>query len=112
MEARDKEVYISPPRINKNERIDDKMLKKWISDVVKTVASSAFNAYSKGEMTFSQTKIFCSENILKNIVNFSSSYLLNKDEIEMMDKHIAGEVVEYLEAKYPKTDSITVNKKL
>lgn len=29
-----------------------------------------------------------------------------------MDKHIAKEVLGYLAAKYPKTDSVTVNKKL
>lgn len=78
MDPRDKEVNIPLPIINSNKKIDVNILKKWISDVVKTVASSAFNAYLKGEMSFTQTKIFCSENILKNIVNFSRSFSLTK----------------------------------
>lgn len=63
-------------------------------------------------MNFDQTKIFCSENIFKNIVNLSSKYTLNSTEIEQIDAHIKNEVLAYLSAKYPLTDSTEINKNL
>ena len=63
-------------------------------------------------MTFEQTKIYCSENIFKNIVALGQKYQLNETEMEVMDKHIKNGVLAYLAAKYPLTESIAVNKKL
>ncbi len=56
-------------------------------------------------MNFDQAKIYCSENIFKNIVLLSEKYLLGKKEMEMIDKHIKKGVLNYLLAKYPSTDS-------
>lgn len=49
-----------------------------MAKVIKTISSSAFKNYSKNEMNFEQTKIYCSENIFKNIVNLSQSYSINE----------------------------------
>jgi hypothetical protein len=87
-------------------------LKTWMTDVVKTVCSSAFGSFSKKEMNFEQTKIYCSENIFKNMVILSSKYSLNADEMELIDSHIKNGVLMYLSAKYPLTDSTEINKKL
>jgi len=40
---------------------------------MKTVSSAAFHYFSRNEMSFEQAKIYCSENILKNIVIFGQS---------------------------------------
>ena len=87
-------------------------LKLWISNVVKTVTSSAFHSFSKEEMSFEQAKIYCSENIFKNIALFSKKHQLSAAEMKTIDEHIKKGVLTYLSAKYPLTDSSEVNKKL
>jgi hypothetical protein len=83
-----------------------------MSSVVKTVCSSAFNSFFKKEMNFEQTKIYCSENIFKNIVVLGSKYTLSAEEMELIDNHLKNGVLSYLAAKYPLTDSTEINKKL
>ena len=53
------------------------ILKQWIAETSKTVFSSAFYYFSKGEMSFEQTKIFCSENIVKNIVTLDKQHVVS-----------------------------------
>jgi hypothetical protein len=48
-------------------------------------------------MNFEQTKIYCSENFLKNVVVLSSKYILNAAEIKLIDRHIK-KVLTYLSA--------------
>jgi hypothetical protein len=63
-------------------------------------------------MSFEQAKIYCSENLFKNIVRLSEKYRLSDLELELIDNHIKKGVLNYLAAKYPLTDSTIVNKKL
>ena len=63
-------------------------------------------------MNYEQTKIYCSENIFRNIVILSSRYALSAAEIELIDDHIKNGMLTYLTAKYPLTDSNEINKKL
>jgi hypothetical protein len=63
-------------------------------------------------MSFEQAKIYCSENIFKNIVRLSQKYRLSDLELKLIDNHIKDGVLKYLAAKYPLTDSTLVNKKL
>lgn len=80
--------------------------------MVKSICSSAFNSFYKKEMSYEQVKIYCSENILKNIVTLSSQYILSPEELELIDSHLKKGVLSYLAAKYPLTDSNEINKKL
>ena len=111
MEARDREVLIETPPVVDGS-ISTHSLKLWTSNVVKTVSSSAFNSFAKGEMSFEQAKIYCSENIFKNIVLLNKKHQLSAVDIKMIDQHIRKGVLSYLSAKYPLTDSSEVNKKL
>jgi hypothetical protein len=63
-------------------------------------------------MSFEQTKIYCSENVFKNIARLSKKYSLNEMEMEMIDSHIKNGVLTYLATKYPLTESNFVNKKM
>jgi len=56
-------------------------------------------------MSFEQAKIYCSENILKNIVILGQKVTLTDKDFEVMDAHIKTKVLDYLSAKYPMTDS-------
>jgi hypothetical protein len=63
-------------------------------------------------MNFEQTKIYCSENVFKNIARLSKQYRISEYEMETLDKHIKQGVLGYLAAKYPLTDASFVNKKM
>jgi hypothetical protein len=78
VEARDREVLIPLPEIVNN-MISPGVLKTWVTSIVRTTCSSAFNYFFKKEMSYEQTKIYCSENIFKNIVVLSSKYTLNAE---------------------------------
>lgn len=79
LEPRDREAFVDPPEID-NEIIEDKSLKRWTTSVFKTVFSTAFNAYSRNEMSFEQAKIYCSENIFKNLVSLNQRYSFSGKE--------------------------------
>jgi hypothetical protein len=79
---------------------------------VKTVSSAAFNSFSKNEMSFEHAKIYCSENIFRNVVILAQKSGLSAKQIEVIDKHINENVLDYLLAKYPLTESTEINKKL
>lgn len=111
VEARDREVIIDAPRVVDG-KIEETELKKWVSKVVKTISSASFHYFSKNEMSFEQAKVYCSENIFKNIVNLNKSYSLSSKEFETIDNHIKTGVLNYLATKYPLTDSTDINKKL
>ena len=49
-------------------------LKRWVSGMVVEVYSAAFHSYVKGDMRFEQSKIYCSENIFKNLVRLNQCY--------------------------------------
>jgi hypothetical protein len=63
-------------------------------------------------MSYEQAKIYCSENIFKNIVRLSEKYRLSDKELKLIDDHIKDGVLKYLATKYPQTDSTLANKKL
>jgi hypothetical protein len=63
-------------------------------------------------MSYEQAKIYCSENIFKNIVRLRKKYCLSDLELKLIDDHIKDGVLKYLAAKYPQTDSTLANKKL
>lgn len=79
---------------------------------MKTVCSTAFNYFSRGELSYEQTKVFCSENIFKNVVLLSQQHRLSDEEMEAIDGHVKTGVLGYLALKYPLTASAEVNRKL
>lgn len=63
-------------------------------------------------MSYDQTKIYCSENIICNIIRLNESLHLNSDQIKMIDNHIEDGVAPYLLTKFPMTETMVVNKAL
>jgi|688.fasta_scaffold683915_2 hypothetical protein len=63
-------------------------------------------------MSYDQAKIYCSENILTNIVQLNESYNLSSQEIRLIDDHIENGIAPYLLSKYPMTETQIVNKAL
>ena len=102
VEARDREVIVDLPDVDDN-TLDDDTLKEWITEVVRCVFSSAFNAISHTEMSFDHAKCFCSENILKNIIFLTKRYRLSKEQLKVIDSHVAERLIPYFQRKYPLT---------
>jgi hypothetical protein len=48
--------------------------------------SIAFNYYLKDELTYEQLKVYCSENILKNIAVLTQKYRISADEFKEIDE--------------------------
>lgn len=63
-------------------------------------------------MTFEQTKVFCSETIIGNIIRLTEKYRLEESHMSIINKHLSDNVLEYLQKKYPLTLSNDVNKAL
>jgi hypothetical protein len=79
---------------------------------MKTICSVAFNYCSHNEMSFEQAKIYCSENMIKNIITLGRKVTLTKQHFEIIDTHLKTKVIKYLTFKYPINDEVKVNKKL
>jgi hypothetical protein len=39
-------------------------------------------------MNYEQTKIYCSENILRNVMHLSKDYKLKNDKIQIIDQYL------------------------
>jgi hypothetical protein len=63
-------------------------------------------------MSYDQAKIYCSENMIRNIIRLNSAYSLNSKEVQWIDEHIEEGVTAYLLAKYPMTETQVVNNAL
>lgn len=63
-------------------------------------------------MNFEQAKIFCSENIIKNLVVLNERHHLNNREFQQLDSYIQHKILHYIRKKYPQKQSTEVNKKL
>ena len=63
-------------------------------------------------MDYEQTKVFCSESTLKNIVQLAKQHGLCEADIEIIDNHITKNVAPYLKLKYPMGKGGSVNKAL
>lgn len=87
-------------------------LKQWITNLCTEVLSAAFHYFEQGKMSYDQTKIYCSENIICNIIRLNESLHLNSDQIKMIDSHIEDGVTPYLLTKFPMTETVVVNKAL
>jgi hypothetical protein len=61
-------------------------------------------------MTFEQTKIYCSENILRNIVLLTDKINLSPEHMEMINSHLKNRVLPYMNSKYPMTAATDTNK--
>jgi hypothetical protein len=76
------------------------------------VFSTAFHYFERGNMSYDQTKIYCSENLISNIIRLNETYHLNSAEIKLIDEHIEDGISPYLLTKYPMTESVVINKAL
>lgn len=67
--------------------------------------SVAFRSFKEQKLSVDQAKIFCSENILKNLVNLNNFHPLSSAMLEMIDCVIKLSIVPYMKKKYPICES-------
>lgn len=59
LEPRDRHIKVATHKYNSLSEEKELSMNEWVTELFKTVHSSAFNYYSKNEMNFEHTKIFC-----------------------------------------------------
>ncbi len=87
------------------EELSESKVREWISRVFKFVFSAAFHALSEQRLSIKQTKMFCAENVLKNIVYCSQQRKLTSEHLAAIDFFVGGSVLPYLSQKYPISES-------
>lgn len=78
--------------------------------MLKEVFSVGFNLFKKDEIEENKYKAFCSENIIRNLINFSKKHKLTEEEIQKIDKSMVEDFVPYFKLKYPETEEKQTNK--
>jgi hypothetical protein len=63
-------------------------------------------------MTFNEAKVFCSENILRNLNNLDDKLSLSGDELRSLDMFLEEDILTYIASKYPLSESSEVSKRL
>lgn len=113
LDVRDQQPLIDLPEADnidsREPEISDDTLCEWLTEVCSKVFSVAFNFYVKDELNYKQAKVFCSEGILRNVVLLTKKFKLNKKQMQAIDVHIKDGLVEYMQAKYPLTESGDIN---
>jgi hypothetical protein len=79
LEARYRYFIVDPP--SEMHRVDMDRLKKWLNKVFSQTFSVAFHRLSGKEMTYQQAKIFCSSNILRNLIIINDKISLNATQL-------------------------------
>lgn len=104
-DIRDQEVLVDLP-----EELSESKVREWISRVFKFVFSAAFRALSEQRLSVRQAKIFCAENVLKNIVYCSQQRKLTSEHLAVIDAFVAGSILPYLSQKYPVSETTDASK--
>ena len=77
--------------------------------MVRKILSHGFRLFEKAELGEKQTRVFCSQNILYNIINLIEKNDLKEEEIEMVNKLIQNDIAPYNIMQYPKAEEKEVN---
>ena len=71
----------------------------------------SFNLYFEKGLDFSKAKVYCCENMLRNILNCIEYIEGDYRILQITDKHLQ-KVIEYIKYKYPHSEEKMVNKEL
>lgn len=107
LEPRDRPVIVNLPQ-----ELSHGALERFMTKLCGEVWSKAFHYYSTNQMSFENTKIYCSQQILKNLARLSEKYPLTAHHFAVIDRHLQGSVLEYMLQKYPMTLSQEINRNL
>ena len=74
--------------------------------------STTFNYYINEDMSFQQAKVYCCQQILKNISSFAEKHEISSTVLSDLDKIMKKKVMPYLAQKYPLSETLNVNRSL
>ena len=63
-------------------------------------------------MTFEQAKVYCCEEILRNVGIFGEKHKLDRTFFQKVDRIMKKKVMPYLAQKYPLSESLNANRAL
>ena len=86
-----------------------KVLKKWIGSLCKEVFESGFQMYYSDKLTETRMRVFCSENLLFNILELIRKNTFTTQEIQLINQYLINDQCTYFLMKYPKSEEAEVN---
>lgn len=111
LEHRDREVQ-SNIKATPEEALDQNTIEEWIGEVCRHVVSTTFNYYINEDMTFEQAKVYCCEEILKNVGAFAEKHDISASVLSQLDNIMKKKVMPYLAQKYPLSEDFNANRAL
>ena len=84
-------------------------IKTWLGELVHKVVSTGFVLFEGGKLNTRQTKAFCSERILFNIIELVREQKMNAEHLQAINEFIKSEVLNYVILKYPKSEDKEIN---
>jgi len=85
------------------------MINNWLVIVCKNVFSIGFLMYKKDELKLKEVKAFCSENMLRNIINLSKKTNLTPEDFQNINESLTNELLPYFKRWYPETTESEIN---
>ena len=87
-------------------------LEKYLTSLCTVVWSKGFQFYSTNQLSFENTKVYCSQQMLQNLIKLSEAYKLQPYHFQQINDHLQQNVLEYMLSKYPMTSAQHINRNL
>ena len=84
------------------QRKDERQLRRWFGELCRRVFSQGFQLFESGKLTEKKTKVFCSENMLFNVIELVRKNKFQEQEMKLINKCLE-EQMGYLLLKYPQS---------
>jgi hypothetical protein len=101
LEPRDRPINVPLP--TDEHLLSQECLERYMTNLCQVVWSRAFYYYSTNQLSFENTKIYSSQQILQNLARLCEKYNLQAKDFRVIDNHLEGNVLEYMLSKYPMT---------
>ena len=73
------QVNIDIPTLSRKEQLRKEEIEEWLGFMCKEIFSAGFSLYQSSELDFRKCTIYCSEQILVNILEFINKNQLSKN---------------------------------
>ena len=82
---------------------------EWLGFMCKEVFSAGFALYHTNELDYRKCTIYCSEQIIANIVELIQKNNLSQSNLEYINETLSSKLLPYLLMKYPLSEEAEVS---
>ena len=109
MESRFTHIDLQVPKLPASSK-RRRSISIWLGKLVPKILSFCFNAFEKGQMNETQTKVHCSEMLILAIIRLIKENDLSEEEVKFVDEQCLKKILDYNAAKYPQSSEVEKNK--